>query len=81
MILLIDNYDSFTYNLVQYLGSLGATVEVVRNDEITATALKRRRIDGLRAAFSLANRFDQAAQAFFHVAHRAARSVGISRTG
>jgi anthranilate synthase component II len=35
MILMIDNYDSFTYNLVQYLGELGAEVRVVRNDEIT----------------------------------------------
>ena len=34
MILMIDNYDSFTYNLVQYLGELGAEVEVVRNDAI-----------------------------------------------
>jgi anthranilate synthase component 2 len=33
--LMIDNYDSFTYNIVQYLGELGAEVEVVRNDEIT----------------------------------------------
>ncbi len=35
MILMIDNYDSFTYNLVQYLGELGAEVKVVRNDRIT----------------------------------------------
>ena len=35
MILMIDNYDSFTYNLVQYLGELGAEVEVVRNDEVS----------------------------------------------
>jgi len=35
MILLIDNYDSFTYNLYQYLSELGAEVEVVRNDKIT----------------------------------------------
>ena len=35
MILLIDNYDSFTYNLYQYLSELGAVVEVVRNDEAT----------------------------------------------
>lgn len=35
MVLVIDNYDSFTYNLVQYLGELGADVKVVRNDEIT----------------------------------------------
>jgi anthranilate synthase/aminodeoxychorismate synthase-like glutamine amidotransferase len=35
MILMIDNYDSFTYNLVQYLGELGADLRVVRNDKIT----------------------------------------------
>ncbi|HXD33314.1 MAG TPA: aminodeoxychorismate/anthranilate synthase component II [Pyrinomonadaceae bacterium] len=35
MILVIDNYDSFTYNLVQYLGELGETVEVRRNDQVT----------------------------------------------
>src|SRR5271165_7067043 len=35
MVLIIDNYDSFTYNLVQYLGELGASVEVRRNDEVT----------------------------------------------
>ena len=35
MLLLIDNYDSFTYNLYQYLGELGAAVEVVRNDAVT----------------------------------------------
>ena len=34
MLLMIDNYDSFTYNVVQYLGELGANVHVVRNDEI-----------------------------------------------
>ena len=35
MILMIDNYDSFTYNLVQYMGELGADIQVHRNDEIT----------------------------------------------
>ncbi|MCZ6696740.1 MAG: anthranilate/aminodeoxychorismate synthase component II, partial [Acidobacteria bacterium] len=35
MILIIDNYDSFTYNLVQYLEEMGARVEVYRNDRIT----------------------------------------------
>jgi para-aminobenzoate synthetase component 2 len=35
MLLVIDNYDSFTYNLVQYLGELGAEMRVVRNDEVT----------------------------------------------
>ena len=35
MLLVVDNYDSFTYNLVQYLGELGADMRVVRNDEVT----------------------------------------------
>ena len=34
MVFVLDNYDSFTYNLVQYLGELGATVEVRRNDQV-----------------------------------------------
>ena len=41
MILLIDNYDSFTYNLYQYLCELGAEVEVVRNDEATIEDIER----------------------------------------
>jgi anthranilate synthase component 2 len=41
MILMIDNYDSFTYNIVQYLGELGAEVEVHRNDEITLDEIGR----------------------------------------
>jgi para-aminobenzoate synthetase component 2 len=41
MILVIDNYDSFTYNLVQYLGELGQTVEIHRNDEITLTGIEK----------------------------------------
>ena len=40
MILMIDNYDSFTWNVVQYLGELGAEVKVVRNDEIAAEAIE-----------------------------------------
>jgi anthranilate synthase component 2 len=40
MLLMIDNYDSFTYNLVQYLGELGQDVKVVRNDEMTAEAIE-----------------------------------------
>ena len=36
MLLLVDNYDSFTYNLYQYLGELGASIRVLRNDELTA---------------------------------------------
>jgi len=40
MILMIDNYDSFTYNLVQYLGELGAEVETVRNDAITTAQIR-----------------------------------------
>jgi para-aminobenzoate synthetase component 2 len=42
MILLIDNYDSFTYNLVQALGSLGAEVETVRNDALTPEEVEAR---------------------------------------
>jgi len=42
VLLVIDNYDSFTYNLVQYLGELGHEVEVVRNDEIPVEAIERR---------------------------------------
>ncbi len=41
MIAMIDNYDSFTYNLVQYLGELGADVRVFRNDEITVQEIER----------------------------------------
>ena len=41
MILMIDNYDSFTYNVVQYLAELGATVEVFRNDELTLNEIKQ----------------------------------------
>ena len=40
MIVMIDNYDSFTYNLVQYLGELGAEVRVFRNDEISAAEVE-----------------------------------------
>ena len=45
--LVIDNYDSFTYNLVQYLGELGAEVEVVRNDKATVAELLERKPDRL----------------------------------
>jgi para-aminobenzoate synthetase component II len=40
MLLVIDNYDSFTYNLVQYLGELGETIEVRRNDEVTVAEIE-----------------------------------------
>ena len=41
MILMIDNYDSFTYNVVQYLGELGANVKVVRNDMISVNDIQK----------------------------------------
>ncbi|EQD79757.1 glutamine amidotransferase of anthranilate synthase, partial [mine drainage metagenome] len=41
MLLMIDNYDSFTYNLVQYFGVLGQQVEVFRNDQITLAEIER----------------------------------------
>jgi len=47
VIAVIDNYDSFTYNLVQYLGTLGASIEVYRNDLITVQALAARPLEGL----------------------------------
>ena len=40
MLLVIDNYDSFTYNLVQYLGELGAEMKVIRNDELTVDQIE-----------------------------------------
>ena len=47
MILMIDNYDSFTYNLVQYLGELGARVETVRNDEVTVREVADLKPEGI----------------------------------
>ncbi|MEM9568804.1 MAG: aminodeoxychorismate/anthranilate synthase component II [Cyanobacteria bacterium P01_E01_bin.34] len=47
MLLVIDNYDSFTYNLVQYLGELGADVEVFRNDRITLDKIRQLAPDGI----------------------------------
>ena len=44
-LLMIDNYDSFTYNLVQYFGELGAQVEVFRNDEISVAGITGRQPD------------------------------------
>ena len=41
-VLMVDNYDSFTFNIVQYFGELGAEVTVVRNDEITVDEIQRR---------------------------------------
>ena len=47
MIAVIDNYDSFTYNLVQYLGTLGAEVHVRRNDQTTVAELQALPLEGL----------------------------------
>ena len=47
MILLLDNYDSFTYNVFQLLSELGAEVEVIRNDKITIDEIKKRNYDGI----------------------------------
>ncbi len=46
-LLVIDNYDSFVYNLVQYVGELGATVDVVRNDKIGVAEIAAKRYDGV----------------------------------
>lgn len=47
MLLMIDNYDSFTYNLVQYLGELGAEVRVYRNDALTVDEVTRLKPEGI----------------------------------
>jgi anthranilate synthase component 2 len=47
MLLMIDNYDSFTYNLVQYLGELGEDVEVYRNDEISLDEIAAKKPDAI----------------------------------
>ncbi len=47
MILIIDNYDSFTYNLYQYLSELGADVTVVRNDKVTVEQIEESRPQGI----------------------------------
>ncbi len=46
-LLMVDNYDSFTYNIVQYFGELGADIEVFRNDEITIEDIAQRNPDRL----------------------------------
>jgi anthranilate/para-aminobenzoate synthase component II len=45
MLLVIDNYDSFTYNLVQYFGELGQEIEVYRNDQVTLEQIQAMRPD------------------------------------
>ena len=45
MVFVLDNYDSFTYNLVQYLGELGAEVEVRRNDEVTVDEVEAMKLE------------------------------------
>ncbi len=47
MVLVIDNYDSFTYNLVQYLGELGAEVQVMRNDAVSVDDVAAVKADGI----------------------------------
>ena len=45
MILMIDNYDSFTYNVVQYLGELKADVQVIRNDDLSLDEIESMNLD------------------------------------
>ena len=47
MIVMIDNYDSFTYNLVQYMAEIGSEIQVFRNDQITVSALSELNPDGI----------------------------------
>ena len=53
MLIMIDNYDSFTYNLVQYLGILGAQVKVYRNDKITPEEVEAQKPDGVVTTVNL----------------------------
>ena len=50
-ILLIDNYDSFTFNLYHYISSLGIKVDVVRNDKITANDIKKNKYNRIIISF------------------------------
>ena len=52
-ILLIDNYDSFTFNLYHYISSLGVRVDVVRNDKITANDIKKNKYNRIVISLSL----------------------------
>ena len=45
--LIIDNYDSFVYNIAQYLGELGVECEVIRNDKITVQQIKEKNYDAI----------------------------------
>lgn len=56
MLLMIDNYDSFTYNVVQYLGELGAEVKVVRNDELTVAEIEALKPERIVVSQALAHR-------------------------
>ena len=47
MLLLLDNYDSFTYNVYQLLCQLGAAVEVVRNDQTTVADIRKKQYQGI----------------------------------
>ncbi|MEK7801643.1 MAG: aminodeoxychorismate/anthranilate synthase component II [Pseudomonadota bacterium] len=47
MLILIDNYDSFTYNIVQYFGKMGQTCHVIRNDELTCASIMSEKPDGI----------------------------------
>ena len=52
MILMVDNYDSFTYNIVQYLGMLGAEVDVVRNDALSIQDIENKNQYNFVVAFT-----------------------------
>ena len=47
MLLILDNYDSFTYNVFQLLSELGAEVEVIRNDQTTVEAIRAKKYDAI----------------------------------
>jgi len=60
MVFVLDNYDSFTYNLVQYLGEMGAEVEVRRNDQVTVEQVEAMRPERIVVSLDRAHRAKQA---------------------
>ena len=56
MLLMIDNYDSFTFNLVQYFGELGQKVKVLRNDEVSLDEIEGRKFLGNCVLYPLLSR-------------------------
>ena len=81
-VLVVDNYDSFVFNLVQYLGQLGADVVVRRNDELTADEPLRMGVDGvLLSVMRDVSRLGLLHKAYERLAHVGVRILGAVMAG